>query len=55
MKIEKNGKMYTVQESEKQWNLKYTIENLTIDYTVSKELCTDKKTLFEYIMNEPLF
>lgn len=55
MVIEKNGKVYTVKESDKKWTVSTESGKLAVSYDVSKELCGSAEQLQEYVMNNDLF
>ena len=55
MIIEKNGKIYTVIESKTKWALSTDIEQLTITYDISKNICGSFDSLQNYVLSNDLF
>lgn len=55
MMFEKDGKIYKISESETKWNVKLDKGALTLEYSVSKDICASIDELKEYIMREEIF
>ena len=55
MIIEKNGKVYTVAESRSKWSVSTDVEQLTITYDVSKDICNSFDELQEYVLSNDIF
>lgn len=55
MKIEKNGKTYTVKENKNSWTLELIIGKITTSYNVKKADCPTFDDLKAYIAKSDLF
>ena len=55
MTVEKNGKIYIVNECKKHWTVKYTDGGLSVSYEVDKDLCKTESELSEYIKENDIF
>ncbi len=56
MKIEKNGKIYTVEQYSQKWVVTLRSGKLSVAYDVSKKLCPTEAELREYVLkNNELF
>lgn len=49
MLIEKDEKVYTVKESDKNWTVSVSLGRVDVSYVVSKKICGSADALREYI------
>ena len=55
MTVTKGERTYTVRENTASWLVTLPGEKLTVEYSVSKNLCADFESLKKYIQDEKLF
>lgn len=55
MIIEKNGKIYTVAETNSKWSLKSDSGKISIVYDVPKEMCKSEEELRDYVLTNDVF
>lgn len=56
MQIEKNGKIYTVEQFPQKWTVTNRSGKLLVAFDVSKELCRTEEQLRKYVLdNDELF
>ena len=55
MKINKNGKEYSIEERKECWVVSHKFEILTVEYKIPKDVCKDKEELCAYIKQQELF
>lgn len=55
MIVEKNGKLYELNERKKHWSVVLKSGSLTADFQVSKDICATVEELKEYIQKENMF
>lgn len=55
MKIEKDGRVYIVTETTKQWNVKTDASKMGVSYNIPKEVCGTFDDLKKYVVENELF
>ena len=55
MIVEKNGKLYELNERKNHWSVVLKSGSLTVDFQVSKDICATIEELKEYIQKEDMF
>lgn len=56
MIIEKNNKVYNVKECSDKWKISLKNGKLSVDYDISKEICSTADDLREYVLsNDNIF
>lgn len=55
MKIEKNGKVFSVKENLKSWTVSRTVDFITISYNVSKTDCPNLESLQKFVNDNEVF
>lgn len=51
MIIQKNSKIYNVKEYGDKWKISLKNGKLSVDYDISKEICSTADALREYVLN----
>ncbi len=55
MRIEKDGRVYVVTETAKQWNIKTDASKMGVFYNIPKEICETFNDLKRYVAENELF
>lgn len=55
MIVEKNGKLYELNERKNHWSVILKSGALSVDFQVSKDICTTVEELKEYIQKDNMF
>lgn len=55
MEVMKNGKIYEINETAKQWNVKLIVSKVNTVFNVPKEICETFEDLKNYIAENDLF
>ncbi|MBQ8323239.1 MAG: hypothetical protein IJX91_04660 [Clostridia bacterium] len=53
MKIEKNGKIYEVEDNKSAWVLSVKMGKVSLDYRISKSDCADFEALRLFVLENP--